>query len=126
MYYSYAHLFSDFNKHNKWTKLIHWVYTTHCENKTKLVVSNWFFHVMIKFFKFIQVSRGEDKKRWHKERVVPQFAMQGGSTSNDRVDCNGRYQCKMVGEREDFIEGGNNARNFLWGWYIILWGFGGL
>ncbi len=64
MYYFYVQLFSDFENHNKWAKLIlhlpkkhHWVYTTHSENNTKLVISNWFFHVMINNFLIFQVSR---------------------------------------------------------------------
>ncbi len=54
----------------------------------KLFVSDWFCNVMFnKCFNF-QVSRGEDRKRWHKERVASVFAVQGGSASNDRGDCN--------------------------------------
>ncbi len=56
--------------------------------------------------------------------MEPEFAMQGGSTSNDKGDCNGRYQCKMTGE--DFIEGYNYHRKFLWEWYIILGGSCGI
>ncbi len=35
-------------------------------------------------FLLFQVSRGQDRKRWHKERVAPVFAVQGGRTSNYR------------------------------------------
>ncbi len=36
-------------------------------------------------------------KRRHKEKVASEFAVQGGSTSNNRGDCNRRYQCTMTG-----------------------------
>ncbi len=71
------------------------------------------------FFKIFQVSRGEGRKRWGKERVAPAFAVQGGSTSNDKSDCNTQYQCKMGG---DFIEGDINGRDFLCGRGISLQG----
>ncbi len=61
-----------------------------------------------------------DRKRWHKERVAPEFAVKGSSTSNDRGDLNGGYQCKMVAR--EFIEGDSNGRKIFWEWNIILRG----
>ncbi len=47
----------------------------------------------------------------HKERVAPKFAVQDNSTSNDRGDCNRRYQCKIV--KGAFIERDNNGKFFV-------------
>ncbi len=63
---------------------------------------------MINNFLIVSGMKGEDRKGWHKERLAPEFSVQGGSTNNDRRNCNGIYQCKMAGE--DFIEGDNNVR----------------
>ncbi len=67
-----------------------------------------FFHVVINKILIAVGIKKEDKKRWHMETVALEFAVQGGSTSNDRGDCTGRYQCKIVGG--DFIEVDNNGQ----------------
>ncbi len=51
--------------------------------------------------------------------MEPEIAVQGSSTNNDRVDCNWRYQCKML--ESDFIDRENNGREFLWGGYIFVY-----
>ncbi len=56
--------------------------------------------------------------------MVQEFSVQSCSASNDSGDFNERYQCKIVGE--DFIEGDNNGRIFLFEWYIILGGSCGI
>ncbi len=99
MYYSVFIFFLISNNtingpvHNKWAKLImhlpkkhHRGYSIHCENKTKLVVSNLFFYVMVnKVFNFPGIKiRGQDlfgtRREWYQSlqcKAAAQ-AMRGG------------------------------------------------
>ncbi len=62
----------------------HWVYTTHCQNKTKLVVSNCFLCNEQQIFLIVSGIKRRGEEDMVQGKSGTRVAVQGGSTSNER------------------------------------------